>query len=498
MADTIRQLAALQAILPDNITGQISPQDLRDFLVSAVPTGRGPTLVVAASNASDKRKADADYLCDGTADEVEINAAIAAAVASGGKVQLSEGKFLTAATVTMDTGVWLDGMGEGATEIEAGAGVTVAVITVPKDNSWLRITNMQIDAEHVADVHGIYLEGDAAGLKVESAFLENLDIRDADASIACWGIYWQNPFKSVIRNVHIYNCANGLLCDMLQDAYSCGNSRIDNVYLKLTTDNGVGFQFGQSARSISHIFASRLQVNRAAAETGLTGLLVYGGHQLVFNEINFEGVAIGVQVDGSGIGADASQDVLIDGGYIQSASNTGKGIYITASALRTNIRALNIEGTPGATSIGIDDDCATAGHYSSYRDCYVKTFDTLRDIAQSATWDNIRGCLTILDPGNGNAISVATSGSVPLVSTGADTRTLAIPTFVGQQLMLVHKTDGGSCAVTVASDLLYTADSGHNIITFTAVAEFIKLEAVDNNGTLQWAVLALDGAVLSG
>lgn len=36
MADTIRTLAALQAILPDNTSQQISPQDARDFLVSAL------------------------------------------------------------------------------------------------------------------------------------------------------------------------------------------------------------------------------------------------------------------------------------------------------------------------------------------------------------------------------------------------------------------------------------------------------------------------------
>lgn len=37
MADTIRTLAALKALLPDNTTGLISPQDLRDMLVSLVP-----------------------------------------------------------------------------------------------------------------------------------------------------------------------------------------------------------------------------------------------------------------------------------------------------------------------------------------------------------------------------------------------------------------------------------------------------------------------------
>jgi hypothetical protein len=36
MADTQRTRAALQALLADNVTGQISPQDLRDFLVTVM------------------------------------------------------------------------------------------------------------------------------------------------------------------------------------------------------------------------------------------------------------------------------------------------------------------------------------------------------------------------------------------------------------------------------------------------------------------------------
>jgi hypothetical protein len=37
MVDTVRTLSALQTLLADNTTADISPQDLRDFLVSAEP-----------------------------------------------------------------------------------------------------------------------------------------------------------------------------------------------------------------------------------------------------------------------------------------------------------------------------------------------------------------------------------------------------------------------------------------------------------------------------
>lgn len=52
-----------------------------------------PTLVVAASDASDASKGRADYVCDGVNDEVQINAAIDALPAIGGRVFLTEGNF---------------------------------------------------------------------------------------------------------------------------------------------------------------------------------------------------------------------------------------------------------------------------------------------------------------------------------------------------------------------------------------------------------------------
>ena len=44
MSDTQRTIQALQAILADNTTGDISPQDVRDFLVSVSPSRGGYTL----------------------------------------------------------------------------------------------------------------------------------------------------------------------------------------------------------------------------------------------------------------------------------------------------------------------------------------------------------------------------------------------------------------------------------------------------------------------
>lgn len=75
--------------------------------------GRGATLLVAASNASAKQRAQADFLCDGTSDEAQITAAIAALPASGGTILLSEGTFNIVTGIALGNYVTLRGQGYG-------------------------------------------------------------------------------------------------------------------------------------------------------------------------------------------------------------------------------------------------------------------------------------------------------------------------------------------------------------------------------------------------
>ena len=100
----------------------------------------------------------------------------------------------------------------------------------------------------------------------------------------------------------------------------------------------------------------------------------------------------------------------------------------------------------------------------------------------------------IADPGDGAAIAVTRSGTCPLVSAGAETRTLAIPTFAGQEISLGFKTDGGDCVVTVASGVNVT---GNNTLTFDNAGEHILLAAVEVGAALAWRVVANDGVGLS-
>ena len=68
-------------------------------------TRTAASLIVAASDSIDTTRAD--YVCDGTADEVQINLAIVAATATGGTVFLLEGTYTIAADIAMTTNISL-------------------------------------------------------------------------------------------------------------------------------------------------------------------------------------------------------------------------------------------------------------------------------------------------------------------------------------------------------------------------------------------------------
>ncbi len=75
---------------------------------------RSATRLVAASDADVRSKIEADFVCDGTDDDVEIQAALDALPAAGGKIHLTDGVFNLSATVARAIGgVTFSGRGRG-------------------------------------------------------------------------------------------------------------------------------------------------------------------------------------------------------------------------------------------------------------------------------------------------------------------------------------------------------------------------------------------------
>ena len=141
-----------------------------------------------------------------------------------------------------------------------------------------------------------------------------------------------------------------------------------------------------------------------------------------------------------------------------------------------------------------------------YRKSTTAAGTTIADAGTFTSEANVEGALQeiygfllaqeIDDPGDAGAIPVTKTGVCPITSTegGGETRTLAIPARVGQQITLTLDVDGGDVVVTVAAAVNVT---GNNTLTLDNAGETITLIGTEVGGAKVWRVLANDGVGLS-
>lgn len=166
----------------------------------------GATFVVAASDSLNKEKAD--YICDGTADDVQIQAAIDALNGNGGSVVLMEGTFYINAPISIsntspaDDNVTLQGQGDST------------VLKLPDGNS----TSIAI----------IYISGGDPTVKNTIIRDLKIDGNKDNASGNSYGIYAHYTENVRIKNVTITN-GQGVSYGVLSS--HCTDLSIDNCYM---------------------------------------------------------------------------------------------------------------------------------------------------------------------------------------------------------------------------------------------------------------------------
>jgi len=158
-------------------------------------TVRTATLVVAASDSSESSKAQADYVANGVADNVEIQAAIDVLPNTGGKIILSEGTFVLATSINITYSHTLEGAGKGATIITGVAGEAVINIA-PVDGTYVYPEGASFrNFKTSGGKYGLYF-GTYAG----QSLTENVIVQGASD----FGIYissgsgWGNTFVNVM------------------------------------------------------------------------------------------------------------------------------------------------------------------------------------------------------------------------------------------------------------------------------------------------------------
>lgn len=98
------------------------------------------------------------------------------------------------------------------------------------------------------------------------------------------------------------------------------------------------------------------------------------------------------------------------------------------------------------------------------------------------------------DPGNAGKLPRDQVCMISLVTTGAETRTLADPVREGIVLQLNFLTDGGDCVVTADSAINAATNT---IMTFADAGDYIMLVSRKFGTGYRWVVAANDGTALS-
>lgn len=95
----------------------------------------------------------------------------------------------------------------------------------------------------------------------------------------------------------------------------------------------------------------------------------------------------------------------------------------------------------------------------------------------------------LTDPGNGGTIRVNEDLMIcEMVSTAAETRTLAAPTKSGIRFVLRLKTDGGDVVVTTPNGF---NNAGESKATFNDASDLLNLLSVETatRGTFRWQIM---------
>jgi len=158
---------------------------------------RSDTLIVAASDS--ELRCVPDYTCDGTADQVEINQAIAALPANGGSVMLLEGTFDLTDSITPDDNTLLQGVGVG-TKITTSANVPMIMISL-KNNVIVMDLYLYGAGTGNNTNQGVYLsEGFACQVKqvwIENCGMAGVQMTDGDSNKILNCVIFKNWMEGV-------------------------------------------------------------------------------------------------------------------------------------------------------------------------------------------------------------------------------------------------------------------------------------------------------------
>lgn len=238
--------------------------------------------VVAAADASVEVRRAARYVCDGVADQVQIQAAIDAAKADGGGiVQLSGGTFNLTATLAIsgntdeddaDT-VTLRGVGAQATTLKMAANVNGIELT-----NWA-MANIE-DLGIVVSGTGSCIHSTAVLSGNEVSFwhssFRNLRLNGylGAGSTTGWGMDLAMPWRSVFENIEIEGVANGMRLSNQGSVQNAGDCTFTRMFIEIVGNGHTAIHITGTGNNMNQNNFNMVEIG--ANGSGCTGILIDG------------------------------------------------------------------------------------------------------------------------------------------------------------------------------------------------------------------------------
>ena len=382
------------AILLPSVLGSDNYNVYSRDLFGGMPKSHA-TKVVAASD-TPNATSRADYECDGTADNVEIQAALDALPAGGGTVVLLEGTYNLVTTVTMGNDDNLKGRG-WATVLDV-SGWTAAVSSVIMGDR-CSLANLKISGSivplhdyfegiavgHDCLIQNVWLSQIGHGISVQSK--HNVHINDCkfdqlksiSGFSACINVSDVDSHEVFINNIYAEDCDRGIeiensalnvfcrggylkdIADMTLDVHThntfggCQNVLFDGFYLENTSSVNLSGLVGDraanlTARNITVVTPINLDASHGVVQSVYADKLLldnivmeYTGHgRSIYAYHNTD-----VVIQGCKCTSDAVQAVLLDDSQhvvIRDSKFVGLGLRLQSSVAPNQTEHLVFEG----------------------------------------------------------------------------------------------------------------------------------------------------------
>lgn len=315
------------------------------------------------------------------------------------------------------------------------------------------------------------------------------------------------------------NSDRGILC-YAEDNQTARKANTGNAYAPLgafiglsgtsaVVEVGAGFLASQSSQTslaavpfLTSTASSLLsaEVNLGALTTGVLFITVAAGTatpsiKVIGTDIQawdadldaIAALASNGLITRTGAGTAAARTITAGSASITVSNGNGVSGNPTIGASASLDGLSQLAGTGFITQTGGTADNGTFAERSLTSSDSSLVINNPAGVAGNPDIQNPFACVEIADPGTAAAIPVVKSSTIMFtVGAGAETNTLAIPTFVGQTIRLtVGSLAGGTRAVTAASAI---NAAGNTVMTFNAARDNCELRAVKVGGVLAWEI----------